>query len=133
MLNDGCVNIRGPRHVSMLERINNVTTILKFLAIDEDNALNLFSNDSNFSYKLIMDRDLNLLTPMEQSEFIDGEWRDTGCTYICQNNISWNQLLELADEVSKSDEWEKIKLIVAGSKVINSEIRRGTLDDGSDK
>lgn len=133
LLNDGYVNIRGPRHVSMLEKIDNVTTILKFLAIDENNALNLFSDDSNFSYKLIMDRDLNLLTPMKQSEFIDGEWRDTGHTYICQNNISWNQLLELADEVSKSDEWEKIKLIVAGSKVINSEIRRGTLDDGSDK
>lgn len=47
MLNDGCVNIRGPRHVSMLEKINNVTTILKFLAIDEDNALNLFSDDSS--------------------------------------------------------------------------------------
>ena len=32
-----------------------------------------------------------------------------------------------ADEVSQSDEWEKIKLIVAGSKVINLEIRRGNV------
>lgn len=133
MLNDGCVNIKGPRHVSMLERINNVAIILKFLAIDKDNTLNLFSDDGNFSYKLIMDRDLNLLTPMKQSEFIDGEWRDTGHAYIYQNNISWNQLLELADEVSESDEWEKIKLIVTGSKVINSEIKRGVIDDRSDE
>lgn len=123
MLSDEYVDIRGPRHMSMLERIDNVAIILKFLAIDKDNALNLFSDDSEFKHKLIMDRDLNLLTPMKQSEFIDGKWRDTGYTYICLNDISWNQLLKLADEVSKSDEWERIKLIVAGSKVINSEIR----------
>lgn len=127
-------NIDGPRDISLIERINNVAIILKYLAIHKDNSICLFSDDdASFTTKLIMDRDLNLLSPMKYSEIIDGIWKDIGCTYICMNNISWSVLLRLADEISQSDKWKEIKLIVAGSKVINSEIRRGVHYDRSDK
>lgn len=113
-------NIEGSRDLSMFDDINNVCIMLKYMAINKDHSI-CFGDKTN----CIMDKDLNILYPMQKCDFVDGKLvctdkEITDSTYcVCMNNeISWNVLIKTARRLSQTDEWNEIKLIVSSSKSI---------------
>ena len=55
-------DIEGKRDKNMIEDINNVCIMLKYMAMNKDNLI-VFGNN----IKCIMDRDLNILSPMHRA------------------------------------------------------------------
>lgn len=102
----------------MLDDTNNVCIMLKYMAINKDHSI-CFGDGTNY----IMDRDLNILYPMQRYDLVCGEFdcsidkEITDSTFcVCMNNsVSWNILIDTARKLSQTDEWNKIKAIVSSS------------------
>lgn len=121
-------DIEGKRDKNMIEDINNVCIMLKYMAMNKDNLI-VFGNN----IICIMDRDLNILSPMHRCEFkdeklveIDKEIGNKSFCICMNGEINWKILLETSRKLSNSDEWEKIKTEVSSMECLTRYNRKRT-------
>ena len=104
--NDGSsaiINIKGPRRIeNMFERIDNIATILKYLAISSDNSIKYEDPFRKDNCDLLMDRNMNIISPLITLE-------DLNNVFFMNHVISWSMMLKLEADLTSSDKWKEIK------------------------
>lgn len=106
-------NIEGPRTRDNLKIFNDIAIILKYLYCSKDHTI-----ETN-GYNLIMDADQNiLLRPVEENGNKITKSKDNGF-YICQNDISYIELMKIAENLRKEGKMEEMAISVLYSETMH--------------
>lgn len=108
------LNIDGDRTHSLLKKIDNVSVMLKWLAIDKDHCINYGVADD---VKLMMDCDLNLYFPMDRISDENNKY------YLCRNDMSWKALIKVAENLDP-ELLTRMRIEVSASSTIREDALR---------
>lgn len=83
------LNVDGDRTYDLLKEIDDISVMLKWLAMNKDHCIDYNVDGSDI--RLMMDCDLNLYFPMDKN--VNEKF------YLCRNDMSWGDLIKVAENL----------------------------------
>lgn len=105
------LNIDGDRTYDLLEEIDDISVMLKWLTMNKDHCID-YSVDG--TVKLMMDSDLNLYYPLYNIS-------DKGKKYyLCRNDMSWGALRRVVENLDP-ELLKRMRIEVTASKCLRKD------------
>lgn len=107
-------NVEGARNKEMLKSFEDIRIILTYLYVNKDNYIDFC--DSN----IIMDADGNLLVRPKAVNFEPVKESTDDLFYICKNDITYFEMLDMIEALKKDGRYNQIKAEVAAAKHLSN-------------